>query len=258
MPEKQYVALKQILLGARTIQPGEDVPIEPFRSYHQMLSLGQIAEKPKGAPASLPDGAHAALLLPDSEAVFVDQEGNPVQVTYHGTQEPDEASRETLELEPGQLAALVTFPEAPEPSLVDLNSLLWGSAASRLVLNVQEAETTHWQLSAQLGAATEAIKGTGSLQTQIDWLELMLKAVQTPGEPLADTQVGGKELAAAGITTQAGLRLLASGEQALQNLIRLEGIGKKTAERILDGLTLTESPEPADTPPDPASTPPEG
>jgi len=250
MSEKQYVALKQLRLGDRTIQPGEDVPIEPGRSYHQMVSLGQIAEKPAGTQRSLPDGAYAAVLLAGGTVIFVDHEGQPTEVVYQGTQEPDEAARGTLELELGQFAALVLFPDDQEPVLVALSSLTWGDAAELLALKLQETETARADLVTQLTtattAATEATKSTGGLQSQVDWLRLVLKAVQTPGEPLADNQIGGKELAAVGITTQEGLRLLASGEQAGQNLIRLEGIGKKLAERILAGLA---TPEPSESTP---------
>jgi len=258
MSEKQYVALKQILLGDRTIRPGEDVPILPGRSYHQMISLGQIAEKPEAAQGSLPDGAYAAVLLVGGTVIFVDYEGQPTEVLYQGTQEPDEAARGTLELELGQLAALVLFPEDPEPALVALSSLTWGDAAELLALKLAETETARADLATRLAtattAATEATRSTGGLQSQVDWLRLVLKAVQAPGEPLADNQIGGKELAAVGITTQEGLRLLASGEQAAQNLVRLEGIGKKLAERIL--ISLTAPPEPSgSTPPVPDQPP---
>jgi len=246
MSEKQYVALKQLRLGDRTIRPGEDVPILPGRSYHQMVSLGQIAEKPEAAPAALPDGAYSVVLLIDNRAFFVDYEGQATEVLYHGTQEPDEVARVTLDLELGQLAALVEFPDDPEPTLVTLGSLVWGDAARVLALKLQETETARADLVTQLTtattAATEATKSTGGLQSQVDWLRLVLKAVQTPGAPLADNQIGGKELATVGITTQEGLQLLASGEQAVQNLVRLEGIGKKLAERIFTSLAAPPEP----------------
>jgi len=260
MSEKQYVALKQILLGDRTIRPGEDVPIEPGRSYHQMLSLGQIAEKPEAAQGSLPDGAYAAVLLIGNRAFFVDFEGQATEVLYHGTQEPDEVARVTLGLEAGRLAALVEFADDPEPTLVTLGSLVWGDAAELLALKLAETETARADLATRLAtattAATEATRSTGGLQSQVDWLRLVLKAVQAPGEPLAGNQIGGKELAAVGITTQEGLRLLASGEYAAQNLVRLEGIGKKLAERILASLTTGTPTTPQETESPPSTTEP--
>ena len=257
MPEKQYVALQPLRLGERMVQPGEQVPVIPGRSYHQMLSLGQIAEKPESGPASLPDGAYAALLLVGSIAVFVDDEGQPNEVMYQGTQEPDEAARVTLDLEPGQLAALVEFPDESGSVLVTFESLTWGDAAALLMRRLLETETARAELETRLAAATRSLDSSSGFQSQVEWLELMLKAVQTPGEVLADTQVGAKELAAVGITTREGLQLLASGDQALHNLIRLEGIGKKTAERILASLTPPGSPEVAGGADDPPQTQPE-
>jgi len=260
MSEKQYVALKQILLGDRTIRPGEDVPILPGRSYHQMLSLGQIAEKPEATPAALPDGAYSVVLLIGSRVIFVDHEGQPTEVTYHGLQEPDEAARGTLELAVGQLAALVAFPDDPEPALVTLGSLTWGDAAELLALRLEAAETARAHLETQLATATEAgqasqvqidqlttqlsvsaetVKGAVSLQAQVDWLTLLLGAVQAQGEPLAEDAPGFKELGAVGVHTREGVLLLAA-EPA--NLIKVKGIGQATADKL---LTWLNPPEPA-------------
>jgi len=139
MSEQQYVAARPLKFGGVSLSPGDPVPLEKGRSYHQMLSLGQIALAPAGGQgAVLPEGAHQLLLHPQALAIFVDQDGVPEEVTYLGTQEPDEDARITLDLEPGQSAALVKFAADEEPSLVPLESLLISSEAlKRLVLHFQ-------------------------------------------------------------------------------------------------------------------------
>ena len=227
--------------GSLDLEIGDPVPVEPARNYQQMLRVGQIGLAPTsepGAGPALPEGTHQVLLHPNVLVIFVDQDGTPEEVTYLGTQEPDEDARVTLDLEPGQSAALVKFASDEEPSLVPLESLLISSEAlKRLVLHwhtqLDEVVVGRDAAQAQLTSATSAAT---TAQTQVAWLTLLLKAVQSQGEALPEDAPMLKELAASGITTREGLHLVADGESGRANLIRLDNIGAKSADKVLAWL----------------------
>lgn len=255
----QYVALKDLRFGSLTLRKGDPVPQEKGRSYHQMLSLGQIGPAPAGATPAQPEGTHALLLQPASRVAFIDVEGGLTWVTFEGMQQPDEEARVALQLDPGQPAALVLFPDETEALLVSLASLLPEDPTVHLVSAYEQRLAEEVRKAAET-AANSSQKAADELREQVSYLELLLKAVRTQGQPLPADLPGSKDLAAVGITSREGLLLLASGEQGRQNLIRLEGIGGKTATRILEALAAppasADPPAPAATPP--ADPPPEG
>ncbi|GGJ65319.1 hypothetical protein [Deinococcus aquiradiocola] len=226
-----YVALQDLRFGDVTLKKGEPVPRERGRSYHQMLSLGQIGRAAAPAPAveappTLPVGARVA---------FVDEDGTLTWGTHLGPQVPDDRARAALHLTDGQAAARVAFPDDPDPVLVSPASLLPEHPTDRLT-------RAHDARLQEVTDAAEADRAAGQnvtddLREQVTYLQLLLRAVRTPGEPLPADQPGGRDLAAVGITSREGLLVLAGGEHARQNLTRLEGIGTKTADRILAGLT---------------------
>lgn len=239
MPEQQqYVAIRPLKFGGVSLQPGDPLPLEKGRSYHQMLSLGQIALAPAGGSgAALPEGSHQVLLHPNILVIFVDQDGVPEEVTYLGTQEPDEEARATLGLELGKHAALVKFSSDEEPSLVPLDSLISGEAAQRLVLHFQtQVDEVAAGRSAAQAQLTSATSVATTAQSQVEWLTLLLSAVKTEGEALPDDAPLLKELQVNGLSTRGGLHLVADGEHGRANLIRLDGIGTKSADKILAWL----------------------
>ncbi|WP_293913730.1 hypothetical protein [Deinococcus sp.] len=235
MSDKQYVAARPLRFGGASLQPGDPIPFEKGRSYHQMLSLGQIALAPAGGSGpAVPDGAHPVLLHPDTTVLFIDQDGVPEGVTYLGTQEPDEQARATLELPPGELAALVQFRSDPEPSLVPLESLMLGEAAYRLLAHFQaQVDTAAADRAAGQAQLTDATGAATAAQVQVDWLTLLLSAAGAPGEALPDDAPGVKELATSGVKTREGLALLAADPA---NLLKLKGIGQATSDKILAWL----------------------
>jgi hypothetical protein len=241
----RYVALVDLPWGDGRLAAGETVPVEDGRNYHQMLMLGQIGHLKASDTVTAPDGAIAVYLHPDGHAIFVNEEGEPSEVVYLESQAPDEDARVALELSPGTLAALVKFPDDPEPSLVTQDSLLWGTAAHLLVLKVEETEAARGSLATQLEAATstatKVAEASTGLQAQTDWLTLLVNAMQATGDTLPEDQPGVKELAANGIHSKEGVALLVAADPA--NLIRLKGIGQATADKIVAWLN-----PPAETP----------
>jgi len=199
MPEEtntasQYVALKDLRFGTTLLRKGDPVPQEKGRSYHQMLSLGQIGPASEGSTPAQPEGTYSLLLGPSARVAFIDHEGTLTWVTYEGTQLPDEAARVALQLEPGQPAALVLFPDETETLLVSLASLLPEETTAQLVAAFEQQLDDARQTAET--AAASARQATADLREQVDALQLLLKAVRTPGEPLPTDQPGGKELAA--------------------------------------------------------------
>jgi hypothetical protein len=235
-----YVALQPLQFGDRLLQPGEPVPHEAGRSYHQMLSFGQIAPAPAVTPA------HGGLVT-DEAVVFVDQSGQWTAVVYLGLQLPDEVARVTLDLEPGELAALVQFEEDPEPSLVPLPSLLPGEAAGRLIAALE----VRIQTAADEPAASQ-LRVIAGHEERVAFLELLVRAIRQPGAPLPADFPGAREAEANGLSTLDGLALLAAGERGRAHLILLDGIGAKTADKMLLALQPTGA---ASTSPDAPATP---
>lgn len=237
MTETQYVAVQALRFGDVLLRPGDPVPQEKGRSYHQMLALGQIKVADEGGAASLPAGGFDE----DAVVVFVAHDGEPFVVRFWALHAASEADRVTLGLEEGERTALVLFPDDEEPTLVALAALLPGVPATRLLeyeLGLLTAAGDHGlQVVEEAGRAVQdAAARMQLLEGKTAFLELLLRAVRTVGEPLPDKFPGLKELQGNGIDTIEGLQLLVAGEHGRDHLIRLDAIGGGRADKILAGL----------------------
>lgn len=234
MTETQYVAVQALRFGDLLLRPGDPVPQEKGRSYHQMLALGQIKLADEGGSAPLP----ASGFDEDAVVVFVAHDGEPFVVRFRALHAASEADRVTLGLEEDERAALVLFQGDEEPTLVALAALLPGVPATRLMAFEQARVAVASESGIQ---AVENARQAGELHAQAlrgdkAFLELLLRAVRTVGEPLPDKFPGLKELQGNGIDTIEGLQLLATGEHGRDHLIRLDAIGGGRADKILAGL----------------------
>lgn len=237
--DKTYVALKPMRFGANDLAPGDPVPYDPHRNYAQMLRLGQIAvvgEAGQGTPA--PTTGATLRLDETSVLVFVAEDGRPELATFSGVEFADEVTAEGLGVALGERVAAVVFMEGQHPSYVRFDSLLPGLAATRLLAFEQARVAAASELGVQSSASA---RQAGEIQAQalrgdVAFLELLLKAVRTLGEPLPPDFPALKELQGNGLDTLEGVQLLASGEQGRANLIRLDAIGGGRADKILTRL----------------------
>ena len=226
-----WVALKAIRFGTETLQPGDPVPVEEGRNYHQMLRLGQIG--PAGtAPAGQPDEPQELSTFEQGEDVLVVYgDGTYDRATFQKFEEADEQARESLELEPGALVATITTEEAPDDEVVvPLASVLPMRPVGLLLDHLEGRARENHEAVVALGGKDQEVS---ALKSRVDLLELLLRAIRTEGTPLADDTPSVKDLQANHITTVEGLKLLAEGEQGKSNLIALDKIGERSADKIL-------------------------
>ncbi|GGR68186.1 hypothetical protein GCM10008959_32850 [Deinococcus seoulensis] len=222
-PNSSFIARKPLRFGDRILQPGESVPVELGRDYRLMLRLGQITEIPQGA--ALAQATQAAPFPEGSAVFFVGEDGAYSLATFHLLQDAPEDVRLDLELPPGAQVALVTFADDPESTFVLPSSLLPGQPTQRLIDELSgRQEDAH-------------------LQARVAFLERLLQAVRADGELIPDDFPAADQLAQNGVTTLAGLRLLADGENGRANLMALDAIGGGRADKILAALGSPPAPE---------------
>ena len=224
--EQQFVALKPFRFGAGVLQPGDPVPVEAGRDYRLMQRLGQIAPVSVTAPAAAQQEApFLTPYEPGSRVYFISEDGAATLVTFHEALEAPDEVREGLGLKEGDVVASVTFPDDGEnATFVPLESLLPEQPTARLIEEL-EAE-------AALSVPADVDRIT-ALEGRTAFLELLVQAIRTEGAPLPDDLPSVKDLRTNGISTAEGLALLAAGEHGRANLVALDRIGEKSAEKIL-------------------------
>ncbi|WP_157464953.1 hypothetical protein [Deinococcus apachensis] len=229
-----YVALRAFRFGIQDLQPGDPVPVEAGRNYQMMLRLGQIAPAPEpaGQQETPPDG-HTIHLPKGVRVVFVSQDGAHSLVQFLNVEEAPLEALEGLGLEPGARVALVTFPEDPDnATFVPMDSLLPEQPTRRLIEDLT-AQARDAETSALAHPAPAQEQEIAALKGKAAFLELLVQAIRAEGTPLKPDTPSLKDLQANGLLTEEGLRLLAAGETGRANLIALDRIGEKTADKIL-------------------------
>lgn len=248
-----WVALKAIRFGTDVLQPGDPVPVEEGRNYHQMLRLGQIG------PASTKEAGHheepqeLITFQPGEEVLVVYGDGTYDRAAFRKFEEADEQAQESLLLAPGEFVATIAPQDTPDDQIVvPLSSVLPLHPVSLLLDHLEGRARENHETVLELGQARESVvaltaeveklkaEGTAAAAEQVTalegrtaFLELLVQAIKAEGTPLADDTPAVKELRANHITTLEGLRLLTEGEQGRANLIALDKIGEKSADRIL-------------------------
>lgn len=163
-----------------------------------------------------------------SLVVWVNADGAPQLMTFEGLDNPGDV----------QLARVRPLTEEGQPEAgvqqVRLEDLLPGAPATLLMAfeqnRVAEAAATHAQASEVQLALADKLEG------RITFLELLIKAVRTPGDELPGDFPAAEQLTQNGVTTLPGLRLLADGEHGRANLMALDAIGASRADKILAAL----------------------
>ncbi|MFD2609554.1 hypothetical protein ACFSR9_08900 [Deinococcus taklimakanensis] len=224
--EQQFVALKPFRFGTGVLQPGDPVPVEAGRDYRLMQRLGQIAPVSVTAPAAAQQEEPLLTPYEAGESVyFISEDGAATLVTFHEALEAPDDVREGLGLKEGDVVASVTFPDDGEnATFVPLGSLLPEQPTARLIEELQA--------EAALSVPADVDRIT-ALEGRTAFLELLVQAIRMEGAPLPDDLPSVKDLRTNGISTAEGLALLAAGEHGRANLVALDRIGEKSAEKIL-------------------------
>lgn len=216
------------------VLPDSLLPEQPTQRLIDDLS-GREDSEPAQPTEPLPLG-YAVL--------WVNEDGSHQQVTFEGmalaaemqrlvTFDGPEAEFERAGLSgPSVLLARVQNAElgVQQVSLLDL---LPGEAAQRLLAFEQRM-------------AAEGKPETGELeplQARVAFLERLLQAVRSTGDTIPSDFPAADFLAQNGVTTLAGLRLLADGKNGRANLMALEAIGGGRADKILAALASPPAPE---------------
>ncbi|GAA5503012.1 hypothetical protein Dxin01_02761 [Deinococcus xinjiangensis] len=231
--DQSYVALKPFRFGAETLQPGDPVPQEAGRDYRLMLRLGQIGLASAAPAGQQEDQAHSTF-EEGEEVLVVYGDGTYDRATFKHYAEADEQARESLELEAGDLVATITTEEAPDDEIVvPLSSVLPMHPVGLLLDHLESRARENHEAVVALGGKDQEVN---ALKGRVDFLELLLNAIRTEGTPLSEDTPSIKDLQANHITTVEGLKLLAEGERGRANLIALDKIGDKSADKILTFL----------------------
>lgn len=232
-----FVALRAFRFGTTDLQIGDPVPVEAGRDYRLMQRLGQISPAGITVPAGPQEKELLTPYREGSTVVFVAEDGSYTLVTFAVALEASGELREEMGLEDETILAEVQFPDEEDSVYVPIGSLLpeWPTGA------LIDALTRAVQTAAGQPAPAQA-QAIGALEGRVGFLELLLSAVRTEGQPLPDDFASVKELRSNGVGTVEGLRLLVDGEQGRAHLIALDRIGEKSADRILAALTAAPDP----------------
>jgi hypothetical protein len=251
--ESTYIALHPFRFGTEELQAGDPVPVEPGRDYPLMVRTGMVRVVHPPVSAALGGPQDLALTLtPGTRAYFVGEDGAHTLVTFLGSEPASDEARALLDLEPGESVASVLFPDDPDTATgVRTAALLPEEPTARLLADLTAQIT---DAAAQPTPAQE--RTIAGQEERIAFLELLVQAIRTPGEALPADFPGAKEAQANGLLTLAGLALLAAGERGRAHLIALDGIGAKTADKMLAALAAAPDPLANTSPAPDSATPP--
>lgn len=229
--EQNFIALKSFRFGTEVLQLGDPVPVEAGRDYRLMLRLGQIAPASAEPAGQQVEPQELTTFEKGEVVVVVYGDGTYDRATFRDFAEADDQARESLELEPGDLIATITTEDAPDDEIVvPLGSVLPLHPLSLVLERLEHHARENHEAVVALGGKEQEVS---ALKGRVDFLELLLQAVRAEGAPLPEDTPSIKELQANHITTLDGLKLLAGGDQGRANLIALDRIGEKSADKIL-------------------------
>lgn len=202
------------------VLPDSLLPEQPTRRLIEDLS--RAAEEPAVLPEPFPLG---------STILWVTADGAHHVVTFEGLTLPPEPDGEPVVILARVRNELLGEQYAP------LLDLLAGDAAQRL-LAFERRMGEEGALERQ-----QPDPMPDEAQTRLAFLELLVKAIRTPGDAIPDDFPAAEFLRQNSVITLPGLHLLADGEQGKANLMALDAIGGGRADRILAALVSPPTPE---------------
>lgn len=258
MPEKRYVALRHLTFGPRELEPGDQVPIEPRRSYDQMLRLGQIKEvsdataTPAGAPLHpgqqavvVPVGALLTVLQPGDVAVFVSKDGSVHLVQLLGQEKPPEEALEGLGLTRPEATPLVAFQDAPDHAVFVPRRQLFSAAQGDFLKEMAERFTaTIADLRREIGSALEAVSAAEPRSSDAGDAEGAEATAEgapthdaTPAPPASQQDAERGPPAAQG--TPLAFNFVAKGKLERAGVTTYEQVAARTADQLnaIEGIT---------------------